>query len=721
MATSADRLEGELTGFSFQAPDGGFAVARVRGDDGREVIVVGPIAHVHKGQHVVLGGRWATHPTFGRQFKADRVLIEDPRTISGLERYLASGAVQGLGPTFARRVVEAFGLRTLDIIENHPERLRDVPGIGKKRVEQIVAHWERDQAHREIHAALRGHGIGQALANRIIETYGKDTLGVLTREPYRLAAEVAGVGFRTADRIALEVGVSRDDPARAEAAAVYTLREAEGQGHCFLPEDALRDRMGRLDVPSERTASALDRLVLQGMAVRHPTGAAARPVYLPELERAEAFISERLADLVAGCPPTRRTPDVGSAEAKLGLALNGDQRRAVATALSGGVTVITGGPGTGKTTIVRVLLQAAGRLRQSWLLAAPTGRAAQRLSETTGREAKTLHRLLEYNPHNGGFQRGPLQPLECDGVLVDEASMVDVRLMASLLSALPDGCRLVMVGDADQLPSVGPGRVLGELVASGAVPVATLSEVYRQAAGSGIVRNAWRVNGGEVPVSGEREPAPDGRSPDFYVVERGDPLAAQATALEILTRRLPKLGFDPRQDVQVLTPMHAGPLGTVAMNERIQALLNPDAEVLTRGNRRFSVGDRVIQVRNDYDNDIFNGDTGTVLDIAGGRLTVDFDGRPVTLTGEQLRDVELAWCISIHKSQGSEYPAVLVLLHRSHRIMLRRNLLYTAMTRARRFCCVVADPWALRTAVQTRGGDERWTRLAERLMQPAHD
>ena len=383
------------------------------------------------------------------------------------------------------------------------------------------------------------------------------------------------------------------------------------------------------------------------------------------------------------------------------------------------MTVITGGPGTGKTTIVRALLEAAGRLQQSWLLAAPTGRAAQRLGETTGREGRTVHRLLEYNPHNGGFTKGPLDPLSADGVLVDEASMVDVRLMASLLGAIPDGCRLVLVGDADQLPSVGPGRVLGELVASGAVPVATLSEVYRQAAGSGIVRNAWRVNGGAMPVSGEKEPAAGDRDPDFYVVGREDPRAAQQTALAILTRRLPQLGFDPRTDVQVLTPMHAGPLGTVEMNARIQAALNPGEGGLVRGQRTFREGDRVIQVRNDYDNDIFNGDVGTVEHVLGGRMTVDFEGHRVDLVGEQLRDIELAWAISIHKSQGSEYPAVVVLLHRSHRIMLRRNLLYTAMTRARRFCCVVADPWALRTAVQTRGGDERWTRLAERLAHPS--
>ena len=722
MASDSNRLEGELVGFSYQADDGAFAVARVRAAGNPEVIAVGPLGHVNRGQHVVLSGRWATHPSFGRQFKVDSVLVEDPRTLTGIERYLSSGAVKGLGPTFARRVVEHFGLETLDVIEHEPERLREVSGIGAKRVAQIIENWERDRAHRAVHAALRGHGIGQALANRIVEAYGGDAMAVLTREPYRLAGEIKGVGFRTADRIAQEAGIPRDDPARSEAAALFLLREAEGQGHCFLPQGELVERAQRLEVPADAAAAALDRLQLHGRISRHRANPeSARPVYLPELERAEAFVAERLAELAQARPAPQRPPDVDRAARQLGMDLNADQRRAVQTAVTSGVTVVTGGPGTGKTTIVQVLLRVAGAQMEQWLLAAPTGRAARRLSETTDRDARTLHRLLEYQPRTGDFQRGPLQPLEADGVLIDEASMVDIRLMASLLAAIPDGCRLVLVGDADQLPSVGPGRVLGELVASGAVPVATLSEVYRQAAGSGIVRNAWRVNGGQRSTSGERE-AQDGdaeRRPDFFILGRPDPLAARQTALEVVTRRLTRLGFDPRTDVQVLTPMHAGPLGTIALNQALQDALTGTGPALTRGNRRFFVGDRVIQVRNDYDNDILNGDVGRVLEVGRGALLVDFEGRELRLSGEQLGDLEPAWAISIHKSQGSEYPAVIVLLHRSHRMMLRRNLLYTAMTRARRFCCVIADPWALDTAVETRGGDERWTRLAERVGRAA--
>jgi exodeoxyribonuclease V alpha subunit len=358
-----------------------------------------------------------------------------------------------------------------------------------------------------------------------------------------------------------------------------------------------------------------------------------------------------------------------------------------------------------------MLMAMAERRREQWRLAAPTGRAARRMAEATGADASTIHRLLEYNGRTGRFTRTASNPLVCDGVLIDEASMVDIRLMASLVAALPEGCKLVLVGDADQLPSVGPGRVLADIISSGQVPVCTLGEVYRQAQDSGIVRNAHRINRGETPTSGEHEDGPA----DFFEVHRGDPAQAQATILQIVTERLARRGFDPCRDVQVLTPMHNGPLGTQALNQALQAALNPSGPEVRRGPRVYREGDRVLQLRNDYDHEVFNGDAGTVTRATGGALTVDFDGRLVTLRGEALGDIDLAYAVSIHKSQGSEYPAVVVALHRAHFIMLRRNLLYTAITRAQRFCCVVGDRWAIRTAVATRGGDERWTRLGERL------
>lgn len=710
---SRTRIEGELLGFRFKKADGSWAVATMRGASGRDLVAVGPLGHVQEGQHLTLDGKWENHPKFGSRFKVFEVVVAEPRTLRGIERYLADGAVKGLGPAFARRVVDRFQLDTLRIIEEEPERLLEVEGIGKKRLEAIVEHWQTGQAHRQLHALLRGYGIGQALSNRIVDRYGRRAIQVVREEPYRLAEEIRGIGFRTADSIARELGVSLDDPHRAEAALLHLLAAAESDGHTFLPEDTLIEKGLQLDVPEDACRPAVDRLVLQAKVVRHGAGLpGARPIQSLELDRAEDDVAQRVLRFlqVAATPAPDPSPD----EEALGITLHPQQRHAVETALQHGISVITGGPGTGKTTIVKVLLRCARRQGQQWLLAAPTGRASRRLAETTGAEAKTLHRLLEFNPRTGEFSRNELNPLDAEGVLVDEASMLDLRLMAALVDAIPDGCRLVVVGDADQLPSVGAGRVLADLIECGTVPVATLTEVYRQAAGSGIVRNAWRVHGGEAPISGEQDNPEGSGAPDFFLVHRSDALEAQATLLHVVASRLPKKGFDARRDIQVLTPMHAGPLGTEVLNNRLQQVLNPDGPKLS-DKRPFRVGDRVMQTRNDYDVDVFNGDVGTVLDVAGGVCTVDFDGQRVQLSGPQLDDLTLAYAISVHKSQGSEYPAVVLALHRSHHIMLRRNLLYTGMTRARRFCCVIGDRSALDRAVATVDGIRRYSRLVARL------
>ncbi|HCH64429.1 MAG: ATP-dependent RecD-like DNA helicase [Deltaproteobacteria bacterium] len=705
-------LEGELIGFRWVSDDGSFAIARLRGPDQREVVAVGPLGHIQPGQHMTLRGHWETRSMFGRQFRARSVVVEDPKSLLGLERYLSDGAVKGLGPTFARRVVDHFGNDTLRIIDEEPQRLMEVSGIGKKRVATITEHWQTGRIHRELHTVLRGLGIGQALSNRIIDRFGAETQRVVTQDPYRLAAEIRGVGFRTADAIAREAGIPADDPSRADAAVRHVLRAGESDGHTFLPESDILERCADLSLPSSATAAALDRMARAQVVFRHDSQLpGSRPVFIEELELAEAYVAGRIHDLTqsAVLPPTDTAPD----EDALGITLHPQQRQAVQRALQHGVAVVTGGPGTGKTTIVQVLLRSARRMGHQWLLAAPTGRAAQRLAEATGSEAKTLHRLLEFNPRTNDFNRNASNPLDAEGVLVDESSMVDLRLMAALLAALPDGCRLVLVGDADQLPSVGAGRVLADLIDSGAVPVATLTEVYRQAQDSGIVRNAWRIHQGKVPRSAEHDPDASDRR-DFFVLPRTGADAASHTLVTVVCKRLAALGFDPARDVQVLTPMHGGPLGTTALNERLQAALNPNGPQLS-DKRPFRVGDRVMQTRNNYDHDVFNGDVGEVEDVAGGICTVRFGTQRVALSGPELDHLTLAYAISIHKSQGSEYPAVVMVLHRSHHIMLRRNLVYTGITRARRFCCLVVDPDALARATHTVGSSHRYSRLSERL------
>jgi len=710
-----ETLEGELIKHRWVKEDGSFSISHIRGPDDREVVAVGPLGHVQPGQAVTLRGTWENRSLYGRQFRTRHVAVDDPKSLLGLRRYLAGGAIKGMGRRLADRVVDYFEQDTLRIIDEDPERLREVPGIGKKLVATIIASWETDRVQRELHTYLRGLGIGQALSNRIVDTYKSATRRVVREEPYRLAADIRGVGFITADKIAREAGIPRDDPARAEAAVRHVLRESENDGHTFLPESEVIERCQALSLPDTATAGALDRLERAFTITRHPaTIPGARPVFSEELELAEAYVASRITHLgrMATLPEADTTPD----EQALGITLHAQQRQAVQLALRHGVAVVTGGPGTGKTTIVQVLLRCARRMGHQWLLAAPTGRAAQRLAEATGSEAKTVHRLLEFNPRTNDFQRNATNPLEAEGVLVDESSMVDLRLMSALLAALPDGCRLVLVGDADQLPSVGAGRVLADLIDSGEVPVATLTEVYRQAADSGIVRNAWRIHQGAVPLSAEADPQ-TGEKRDFFVLSRSRADAAAHTVVKVVAERLSALGYDPAREVQVLTPMHGGPLGTSALNARLQAVLNPNGTQLSE-KRPFRIGDRVMQTRNNYDHDVFNGDVGEVVDVEGGICTVLFGTQRVALSGPELDDITLAYAISIHKSQGSEYPAVVMVLHRSHHIMLRRNLVYTGMTRARRFCCIVGDPGALERAVQTVGSAHRYSRLAGRLQKP---
>ncbi len=724
------RLEGELIGFSYQDEQSAFAVARFALEDGEEVTVVGPLGTARPGQTLHLSGRWETHKVHGQQFRVFGFLADDPRSLEGLVIYLSSGAVQGVGPELAARLVDQFGLATLKVLAEQPQRLQEVDGIGPARAAAIREAWQSDKEDRELHAMLRGHGLKPALTRRIVERYGADAISVVTRDPYRMAREVSGVGFKTADSIARHNGIAHDAPIRARAAVLHALDKAQDDGHCFLPQGELASRLEELDVPPAAWQDAVRSLLAGGQLVSWETqDPALRPFQLAWVHRLERRVAERVLALVS-LPSRPNLLTVADAEAVTGLTLNRDQRTAVECALQKGLTVITGGPGTGKTTIVKVLLAAMRQQGKRTLLAAPTGRAARRLAESCGQPASTLHRLLDFEFPGMRFRRDASNPLEADSVIVDEASMVDLRLMGALLEAIPPGGRLVMVGDDHQLPAVGAGQVLGDLIRSRAVSVVRLDEIYRQAEGSGIIVNAHRVDAGTMPVSAEREhrdwtqametwPGHRAKPPepalDFFIVDREDPLEVQAALLQAVTDRLPRRGFDPMQDVQVLAPVHRGELGTVVLNRKLQQSLNPRGQSLEHGAFLFREGDRVIQTRNNYQTEVFNGEVGRVLRVQEGGLQVGFEGRQIPLTGEQLREIEPAYAITVHKSQGSEYPAVVIVLHGMHRIMLRRNLLYTAITRAERFCCIIGSRRAVRLAVSISGHQDRHTLLADLL------
>ena len=709
----AEELRGEVVAFVYRAEDGGFAVVRVA-DGPDEHVAVGPLAHLHEGQRIIAAGQWSIDLRFGKRFKVETVLVEEPRTLAGLEKYLVA-AVEGVGPELARRIVDHFGLETLRMLESAPERLTEVHGVGARTQERIVATWIGERAGREVDVTLRAHGVGTAAVRKVLATFGNGAMDVVSRAPYRLV-EVPGIGFRTADVVARANGVGRDDPARAQAAIDFSLAAAEGEGSCFLPEAALLERLVGLDVPRTVAEQALDFATHSCRVVRQPAPeAGSRAVYRAPTDAMESRVARRVAARVRGIVPGAL--DIDAAAAAVGLNLAEGQREAVLAAFSARIMVITGGPGTGKTSLVRVLAEMGRRRGEDWLFASPTGRAARRLAQACGSEAVTIHRLLEFGGDAGaGFARDAANPLACDVLLVDEASMVDLALFDAVLDALPAKSRIVLVGDIDQLPSVGAGQVLRDLIASGIVPVARLSLVFRQAAESAIVRNAHRILAGEVPISAEKE---DGAR-DCFVIDREDANDALRTLLTVVTERLPSQGFDPRRDVQVLTPMHGGPLGTVALNLRLGSVLNPAGAEIVRGNRRFRVGDRVIQTKNDYELEVFNGDVGWVVAVSPSAMSLDLEGRVVLVSADSLDTFEPAWAITIHKSQGSEYPAVVLVLHTGHFVMLQRNLLYTALTRAKRFACLVASPRALRMAVQRAGVDERHTGLARRARY-SHD
>jgi exodeoxyribonuclease V alpha subunit len=717
-------VAGSVERVTFHNPENGFCVLRVNVQGHRDLVtIVGHAAAVAAGEFVHASGQWAHDREYGRQFKAAHLRVTLPASREGIEKYLGSGLVRGVGPHYARALVARFGEAVLDIIDCEPARLREIHGIGPLRAQRIAAGWSAQKAIRQIMLFLHAHGVGTSRAVRIYRTYGADAVPLISENPYRLAREIRGVGFVTADAIARRLGIEPTALIRARAGVGYALAEAMDEGHCGLPRDELQPLAVRLlEIPLPIIEQAIVEEITAGELVSESVDGR-ECLFLAGLHRAERTVLAGIRRLARGPLPWRPVDcDKAMAwvEQRLGLHLAEGQLEAIRLAMRSKLLVITGGPGVGKTTLLRAVLAVHTARRTRVLLCAPTGRAARRLSESTGAEARTIHRLLEIVPTDGRFRRSEAQPLDCDVLVVDETSMVDVPLMSALLRAVPDHAAVILVGDADQLPSVGPGQVLADVLASGAVPTIRLTEIFRQAAHSRIVVNAHRINEGAMPLFGGLE-----EESDCYFVEAEPTDEGARKLVQIVRERIPRrFGLQPVRDVQVLCPMNRGALGARALNLELQRALNPGAGIkVDRYGWTFASGDKVMQIENNYDKEVYNGDLGfiTSIDRDLSELTVDFEGRPVIYDFDELDQVVLAYAITIHKSQGSEFPAVVVPVTTQHYPLLQRNLIYTAVTRGRRLVVLVGQRKALAIAVRGRRSRRRWSKLREWLQEAADE
>ncbi|MEA3412066.1 MAG: ATP-dependent RecD-like DNA helicase [Pseudomonadota bacterium] len=714
-----EQLQGSVERVTFHSEETGFAVLRVVVRGQRDLVtVVGAVPVISPGESVSAEGTWTNDKTYGLQFRAERLEVAAPGTREGIEKYLGSGMVKGIGPHFARKLVGAWGESVFDVIENEPEQLLTLEGIGPKRKERITRAWADQKVVRDIMVFLHAHGVGTARAARIFRTYGEAAVERVRENPYRLALDIRGIGFRTADTIAEKLGIPRDSMIRARAGVRHVLQEMSGQGHCAAHCDRLiADSVELLEIPDPVIREAIGAETACGNLVAEPIEGEAA-LFLAPLHQAEKGVAGHVERLIRGRPAWGKI-DVSRAipwvEARIGIELSPSQRDSVAAAVGGKFTVITGGPGVGKTTVVNAILRIVRAKGTEVLLCAPTGRAAKRLSESTGIEARTIHRLLEFDPQSFGFKRSKDNPLDADLLVVDETSMVDVVLMNQLLAAVPEHAAVLLVGDADQLPSVGPGAVLGDLIASQRLETVHLNEIFRQAAASRIVVNAHRINQGRIPEPTRK----DAGTSDFYFIPAESPEEIHEKLLRLATERIPRrFGFHPVEEIQVLSPMNRGGLGARSLNVELQRLLNPgDGPRVERFGWSFAAGDKVIQTVNDYDKEVFNGDIGRVLrvDPETSQVEIEFDGREVSYDYGELDEVSLAYAITIHKSQGSEYPAVVIPLATQHYTLLERNLIYTGVTRGKRLVVVVGQQRALAIAVRNRRSTRRLTNLAARL------
>ena len=705
-------IKGQIERITFVNEHDGYTVAKLKVAGKQELVtVVGYMGYTSPGDVIRAKGRWVRHPRYGNQFLVLSYSSEVPDE-DGIEKYLGSGLIKGIGPVMAKRIVNKFGKETLDIIDEDIDRLKEVEGIGDRRISMIKKAWEEHKEIRDIMIFLQQHGISSSYAFRIYKKYKDESIKVVKENPYKLAMDIFGIGFIKADRIAERLGFSKESEQRIMSGIIYILQQVTEEGHVYCPYEELIERAEKmLEVNRNLIENAFTKLQLRGEIVKDEDA-----VYLTQFYICETGIAKKLIRLMEMPKSIRRINTEKAIEwvqKKLRIRLAERQKEAIRIVAENKVLIITGGPGTGKTTVINAIIKIFSQIGAKVLLAAPTGRASRRMTETSGYEAKTIHRLLEYSPERREFKKNERSPINCDMLIIDEASMIDTPLMYHLVKAIPLNATVVLVGDINQLPSVGPGCVLKDLIASGMFPVVELNEIFRQARESLIVINAHRINAGEFPIfKSERKDA------DFYFIEQEDPEKGISTIVELVKKRIPKkFGFDPIEEIQVISPMNKGVIGAENLNDRLQDALNPCSVYITRGNRKFKLKDKVIQIRNNYEKGVFNGEIGRIvkIDPENQEVWVEFDSGVVIYDYSELDEINLAYAISVHKSQGSEYPAVVIPVFIQHYVLLQRNLLYTAITRGKRLVVVVGTKKAFIIGIRNNKIQRRYTKLSKRL------
>lgn len=718
--TNSTKLDGQIERVVFRNEENGFCVLRVKVRGHKDLVTVtGTVPTINSGEWMAADGEWFTDPRHGPQFKAAQMRMSKPDTLEGIEKYLGSGLIKGIGKEYAARLVKTFGRDVFDVIENTSGKLLKVEGIGRLRKDRIKQAWDEQKSVRQIMAFLFSHGVSTTRAFRIHKVYGDKAIELVQRDPYCLARDIRGIGFLIADQIAMKLGIAKDSDLRARAGLEFVLGELTSNGHCaYVRNDLLSRTAELLEIDLVIIERALDHSLENDRLIQRANFKGEDLIYLPKLYFAEIDLAKRLQLLGSGrhpCPSINFEKALAWVQQKTDIELAAAQRSALKTAVESKVMVITGGPGVGKTTLVNSVLMVLKAKKLRVALCAPTGRAAKRMAETTGMEAKTIHRLLQYNPGTGGFVHKADNPLECDVLIVDESSMIDIVLASQLADAIPLHAALIIVGDADQLPSVGPGRVLQDIIHSKKIPVAHLNEVFRQAATSRIITNAHRINQGQLPEFPEAH-----ETSDCYFVESDDPAKAVNLVGKLIKQSIPKkFHFNPLEEIQILTPMQKGELGARNLNQALQQLLNPRGDEVERFGYVYRTGDKVMQTENDYDKEVYNGDIGRIvkIDSEQSELIVDFDGRKVVYDFRELDELVLSYAITIHKSQGSEYPCVIIPMHTQHYVLLQRSLIYTAITRAKKLVIVLGTKKALQLAVTRAESRERTTTLSERLKE----